>query len=216
LRSLRGRFSLGDRVRSGETAWCALPSQQFVACLQMLGVVPSPCSKPSPSEVLIRRCVDYLRDSRGLCLRSIEAYLPFVRASVAAQQLPERMSGVDGLAVRNHVLDAWRGRSISFVRLLTAALLPRRHDSADLWTAVPPLRRWRHAPVPALLTAEGMERVIAMTFARRHAGAVPSPSFYSWPDSASERARSSRSSSTTSAGTQARSWRAASVAAQAG
>jgi hypothetical protein len=72
--------------------------------------------------VLIRRCVDYLRDSRGLCLRSIEAYLPFVRASVAAQQLPERMSGVDGLAVRNHVLDAWRGRSISFVRLLTAAL----------------------------------------------------------------------------------------------
>src|SRR6266545_2401038 len=66
----------------GKAVRAALP--QFVAYLQTLGVVSPLCSEPSPAEGLVHRYVDYLRDSQGLCHRSIEVYSPFVRAFVVA------------------------------------------------------------------------------------------------------------------------------------
>src|SRR5712691_745596 len=157
------------RCRHGDPERIAL--HQFLEHLRSVGVaLPCHSSEPSPAEVLVRRYLDHLRAARGLCSRSIEVYSPFVRAFVAAQRLPERVAALDASAVRGYLLDCSRSRSVSFVRLLTAALRSFLRfffldgaTAADLSTAVPPVRRWRFAAVPPFLTAEEVERVIAAT-----------------------------------------------------
>ena len=143
---------------------------QFLEHLRDAGIAPAPCSSALPAEVLVRRYLDHLRDDCGLCPRSIEVYSPFVRAFVAAQRLPERFAALDASAIRGYLLDRSRDRSISFLRLLTAALRSflrflflDRGTAANLSTAVLPVRGWRFAAVPPFLTPEEIERVIAAT-----------------------------------------------------
>lgn len=144
---------------------------QFLEHLRTVGVAP-PCRalEPSPAEVFVRRYLDHLRGDRGLCARSIEVYSPFVRGFVAALQLPEYIALLDASAVRGYLLDHSQNRSVSFVKLLAAALRSFLSflffddvTAADLSMAVPPVRRWRFAAVPPFLTPEEVERVIAAT-----------------------------------------------------
>jgi site-specific recombinase XerD len=142
--------------------------QQFVEHLRIVEVVPPRRVQPSAAEVLLEKYLAYLRDKQGLSRHSISVYSPFVRAFVVAQRLPENAAAVNAAVVRSHVLDHARNRSVSFVRLLTAALRSFLRFcfldgtlAPDLSTAVPPVRRWQLAPVPPFLTAEEIERVIA-------------------------------------------------------
>lgn len=142
--------------------------RQFLEHLRSAGVVRPRRSMSSPTELLVRRYLDHLSTDRGLCARSIEVYAPFVRAFVIARRLPKRIAALDALAIRRYVLDRSRSRSVSFVKLLTAALRSFLRfvffcgaTKADLSTAVPPVRRWRFAAVPPLLAADQIERVIA-------------------------------------------------------
>ena len=144
---------------------------QFLAHLRAVGVAPS-CrpSELSPASTLVGRYIDHLRGDRGLCVRSIEVYSPFVHAFVVAQGLPERIAFLDASAVRSYLLGRIRNRSASFARLLTAALrsflrflLLDGGITVDLSTAVPPVRRWRFAALPPSLTPDEVERVIAAT-----------------------------------------------------
>jgi integrase/recombinase XerD len=128
-------------------------------------VLPCRYSEPSATEYFIRGYLDHLHSDRGLCARSIEVYAPFVRAFVTAQRLPEYVTSLDASAIRGYLLDGARNRSVSFVRLLTAALRSFLHflfldgrTEVDLSTAVPPVRRWRFAAVPPLLTPEEVEK----------------------------------------------------------
>lgn len=148
--------------------------RQFLEYLRRVGVAPPRLEpEPSPADARMGRYVEHLRVERGLCTRSVDVYSPLVRAFVTALDLG---SGADGLAsldasiVRGYLLDCARSRSISYVKLLTAALrsflrfLFRDGETeADLSTAVPPVRRWRFAAAPPFLTAEEVERVIAAT-----------------------------------------------------
>lgn len=162
-RSSRRRCKHGDPER--------VALHQFLEHLRAVGVAPPhPPSEPSPAEVLVEKFVHHLRSDRGLCVRSVEVYSPFVRAFVAAQQLPERVASLDASDVRGYLLDRSRTRSVSFVRLLTAALRSFLRflfldggTAADLSMAVPPVRRWRLAAVPPFLTPEEVEQVIATT-----------------------------------------------------
>jgi len=142
--------------------------QQLVEHLRSVAVAPQRRLEPPPSEVLIQRYLNYLRDKQGLSPHSISAYSPFVRAFVVARRLPENAAALDALAARRHLLDHSRNRSASFVRLLAAALRSFLRfcffdgtTATDLSTAVPPVRRWQLAGVPPFLTAEEVERVIA-------------------------------------------------------
>lgn len=142
--------------------------QQFVEHLRIVEVVPPRRLAPSPAEVLLQRYLAHLRDSKGLSPHSIDVYSPFARAFVVAQRLPDNAAAVDAVAVRCHVLDHALNRSVSFVRLLAAALRSFLRfcfldgtTKTDLSTSVPPVRRWQLAPVPPFLTAEEVERVIA-------------------------------------------------------
>lgn len=145
--------------------------QQFLAHLQTVGVV-QPCrsAKPSSSELLVEKYLDHLRTVRGLRPRSLDVYVPFVRAFAIAQRLPERVDALDASSIRGYVLDHARRRSVSFVKLMTAALRSFLRffflDGAtvtDLSKAIPPVRRWQFASIPQLLTTDEVERVLAAT-----------------------------------------------------
>lgn len=164
---LAGAWVPRRKGKHGDSGRAAL--HQFLEHLRAVGVTsPRRPSEPSPAEVLVGRYVDHLRDDRGLCPRSMEVYAPFACAFVAAQQLPERSAALDASTVRRYLLDHSRGRSVSFVKLLAAALRSFLRflflggaTAIDLSTAVPPVRRWRLAAVPPFLTAEQVEQVIA-------------------------------------------------------
>jgi site-specific recombinase XerD len=95
----------------------------------------------------------------------------FVRAVIAAWQLGNRHeidAALDASVVRRFILERAQGRSSSYTKLLAAALrsflrfLFLHGDTAnDLSVAVPPVRRWDAPPVPAFLSPEEVEQVLA-------------------------------------------------------
>lgn len=142
--------------------------EQFVEHLRVTEVVPPRRRELSRGETLIQRYFDHLRDARGLSPHSLAAYSPFVRSFVAVQRLPESAEEIDALAVRAHVLDRCRDRSVSSVKLQVAALRSFLRfcflDGAtakDLSSAVPPVGRWQAATAAPFLTGEEVEEVIA-------------------------------------------------------
>jgi site-specific recombinase XerD len=154
------------RCRYRDPARAAL--HQYLEYLRNSGIVPPRRSTLSPTELLVRQYLDHLSADRGLGSRSIEVYAPFVRAFVMAQRLPKRIASVDALAIQRYVVDRCRSRSVSFARLLTAALRSFLRfmfldgsTKVDLSTAVPPVRRWRFAAAPPLLAPNEVERVIS-------------------------------------------------------
>ncbi len=144
---------------------------QFLGYLRAIGAVPPRrASEPSAGQLLLERYLEHLRGDRGLCRRSVEVYAPFARAFVDAQELPERIASLDASTIRAYLVDRSRNRSVSFVKLLAAALRSFLRflffddvTQFDLSGAVPPVRRWRHAGIPPFLTPEQVERVIAAT-----------------------------------------------------
>jgi site-specific recombinase XerD len=141
---------------------------QFLEHLRDAGVVPRRSSKPSATEMRLRRYLDHLRDNQGLCRRSLEVYGPFVRTFIAAKRLPKGLAALDAVVVRRYLIEHARDRSVPYVKLLRAALRSFLRFCfmdgmvwADLSTAIPLVHRWQHAPLPPCLTAEEVERVIA-------------------------------------------------------
>lgn len=97
-----------------------------------------------------------------------------MRAFAVAQRLPENAAALDASAVQRHLLDQGRNRSVSFVRLLAAAMRSFLRfcfvdgtTLTDLSTAVLPVRRWKLAAIPPFLTAEQVEHVIVVAAADR-------------------------------------------------
>jgi integrase/recombinase XerD len=157
------RRSKGHRKRREHAAL-----YQFLKYLRSVGAVPRHQAKCSPAELLVRRYLDHLRKNHGLSLRSLEIYSPLVRAFIEAQRLPKRFAALDVAAVRRYLLDLSRNRSVPWVKLLRAALCSflrfcfvDGRTGVDLSTALPPIRRWQHAPVPPLLADNEINRVIA-------------------------------------------------------
>ena len=147
---------------------------QFVQHLRNVGAVAPRRSQRSSAEMLVCRYIEHLRSKQGLSAHSIAVYSSFARAFVAAQRLPEDAAVLDRLAVGRYQLDDSRNRSVSFVRLLAAALRSFLRfcfldgiTAADLSTAVHPIRRWQLAAIPQFLTADEVERVVAVPSADR-------------------------------------------------
>jgi integrase/recombinase XerD len=147
---------------------------QFLAYLRTVGAVPTPCFQPSSAELTVARYVGHLRNRQGLSPHSIALYSRVARDFIMAKQLPEGAAALDPAAVIRYQLEHSRGRSASFAKLLAAALRSFLRfcfldgsTAADLSTAVQPVRRWRLAAIPPFLTAEEIERVIAVAGADR-------------------------------------------------
>ena len=142
--------------------------QQFVEHLRTAEVVARRSLEISPGETLVQKYLDHLRNQKGLSPHSLAAYSPAVRSFVLAQELPESAETMDALAIRSHVLERCRARSVSSVKLEAAALrsflrfcfLDGR-TARDLSSAIPPVGRWRTAVATPFLTGDEVERVIA-------------------------------------------------------
>jgi site-specific recombinase XerD len=180
----RAGIAIADVDEACVDAFLACPSRrrykhgtalhQFIEHLRSAEAVPPRRLEPSPTEMLIRRYVDYLIDKQGLSPRSVATYSPFARAFVVAQRHPENAAALDALAVHRYLLDHSRNRSASFVRLLAAALRSFLRfcfvdgtTAVDLSTAVLPVRRWQLAAIPPFLSAEEVEHVITIAAADR-------------------------------------------------
>jgi integrase/recombinase XerD len=140
----------------------------FLRYLRGVGAVPQRHAKHSPAGLLVQRYLDHLRENRGLSVRSLQIYSPIVHSFVEAQRLPKRLTAIDATSVRRYLLDHSRNRSVPCVKLLRAALRSFLRFCfldgmtwTDLSNALPPVRRWQHAPLPPLLTTKEIKRVIA-------------------------------------------------------
>jgi integrase/recombinase XerD len=127
----------------------------------------------SAADSLLQRYEDYLRKDRGLAENSVHVYAPFIRDFLAVQSTqtdcvsPESF---DALMIRSFILDHTLDRSQEYTRLLCTSLrsffrflVLRGQTSRDLSNAVPMVRKYRHAVMPAFLSPDEVERVLTAT-----------------------------------------------------
>jgi site-specific recombinase XerD len=163
------------RRRKAQTALEGATLRLLLGYLRLTGVVASPVAavQVSPADALLQDYVDYLRGARGLAQNSICVYAPYIRDFLNEQSarcgcVP--LERLDAPTVHAFVLDHIQGRSSEYARLLGSALrsflrflYARGRTPSDLSFAVPAVRRWRQASVPAFLSPDQVERVLATT-----------------------------------------------------
>jgi len=145
---------------------CAL--QAFLAYLREVEVLPQPTVEPSAAAALCQSYLAHLRTQRGLSAHSIAAYSVSARGFIAAMRLPEEAAYLEAAAIRHYLLEVSEHHAVATVKLCAAGLRSLLRFcffqgviAVDLATAVPPVGRWQCKPMPALLTDEAVERVLA-------------------------------------------------------
>ena len=148
----------------------------FVAHLRMqTGMsAPVPQLDCSLADRLHRRYIDHLRHDRGLAENSILAYAPHIRdllnrlATSAEGSCFPLARRLEAGTIRDFILDRIRARSSSYARLLVAALrsflrflYSKGETATDFSVCVPTVRSWQQAAVPAFLSVEEVNRVLA-------------------------------------------------------
>jgi len=127
----------------------------------------------SPVGEIHGRYVDYLRGERGLAENSICVYAPYIRDFLAEQHARSGFVSSQHFSaqiVQDFLLLHIRGRSNEYARLLSTALRSflrflyfQGETLLDLSRAIPMVRRWRQATVPAFLSPEEVENVLLTT-----------------------------------------------------
>jgi site-specific recombinase XerD len=146
--------------------------RRFLAHLRAQGVCSPAESGPiTPADEITQRYVAFLRQGRGLAENSIAIYAPCAR-----DFFTYRVSHVGRLAlktldadtVRTFLLTRIANRSTESSRLLSVSLRSvlrflflRGETPRDLSSAVPMVRTYRQSTVPAVLSAEEVQRVLA-------------------------------------------------------
>jgi site-specific recombinase XerD len=134
--------------------------------------VLSPPARPaSEAEDLVDRYLAYLRSVRGLAANSVLVYASCARAFLAHRIATAGRLALDTLdaeAIRIFLVDHVAHRSSSAARLLSIGLrsllrflFVRGDITRDLSGAVPMVRTYQQSSVPAVLSPEDIERVLA-------------------------------------------------------
>jgi integrase/recombinase XerD len=145
--------------------------RRFLAHLRTRGVLAPAQSEPgTPAEALVARYTSFLRQERGLAENSILVYAPCAHEFLAyrlAQASTLALDRLDAQTIRAFLLGRIKNQSSESSRLLTVALRSLLHflflrgeTPRDFSVAVPTIRTYRHAGVPALLTPEEVEQVL--------------------------------------------------------
>lgn len=146
--------------------------RRFLAHLRAQGVcLPAESTPVTPADEITQRYVAFLRQDRGLAENSIAVYAPCAR-----DFFRDRVSHVgrlalkalDADAVRTFLLGRIANRSTESSRLLSVSmrsvlrfLFLRGEAPRDLSPVVPMVRTYRQSTVPAVLSAEEVQRVLA-------------------------------------------------------
>jgi site-specific recombinase XerD len=160
------------RGRGGDTRKKARATlRRFFTHLRCRGILSPPITPRSIIDDVTDRYVAYLREDRGLAENSILIYAPCVRAFLA-----HRVETTGGLAlealnaeaIRRFLVSHVVRRSSESARLLSVALrsflrflVLRGEIARDLSGAVPRVRTYQQSSVPAVLSPEEVERVLA-------------------------------------------------------
>ncbi len=145
---------------------------KFLAHLRERGVCPPmSTSLVTPADAVTQRYMAFLRRDRGLAENSIAVYAPCARDFFTyrvAHAGRFALEALDADTVRAFLLGRIANRSTESSRLLSVALRSvlrflflRGETPRDLSPAVPMVRTYRHSTVPAILTPEEVERVLA-------------------------------------------------------
>ena len=120
---------------------------------------------------LLQRYVRFLRKDRGLSENSVNVYRPFVRAFLAeraAEAGESLVETIDARTIRTHLLAQAQNGSSENARLLGTSLRSflrflflRAEKDRDLSVAVPRVRKWSQAGVPAVLSPDEVERTLS-------------------------------------------------------
>ena len=146
--------------------------RRFLTHLRDHGLCSRPAPRPvTPVEDITQRYVTFLRRDRGLAENSIAVYAPCARDFFAyrVKQVGQlALNALDAEAVRIFLLERIANRSTESSRLVSVSvrsvlrfLFLRGETPRDLSSAVPMVRVYRQATVPAVLSAEEVERVLA-------------------------------------------------------
>jgi site-specific recombinase XerD len=146
--------------------------RRFLAHLRGQGLCSPPALRPAtPVEDITQRYVAFLRHDRGLAENSIAVYSPCARdffADRAKQVGHLALKALDAEIVQTFLLERIANRSTESSRLLSVSirsvlrfLFLRGETPRDLSSAVPMVRVYRQSTVPAVLSAEEVERVLA-------------------------------------------------------
>jgi site-specific recombinase XerD len=147
-------------------------ARRFLSHLRTRGVLPPPQSVPATSaEIVAARYVAFLRQDRGLAENSILVYAPCAGEFLAYRLAQAGTLALDTLeadAIHRFLLGRIKDRSRESSRLVTVALRSllrflflRGETPRDLSAAVPSIRTYRLAGVPAQLSPEEVDRVLA-------------------------------------------------------
>ena len=142
--------------------------QAFLADLREVEILPQHAVEPSAAAALCQSDLAHLRMQRGLSAHSIAAYSVSARGFIAAMRLPEQAPHLEAAAIRRYLLEVSQHHAVATVKRCAAGLRSLLRFcflqgviAADLVTAVPPVGYWQCQPMPALLTDEAVERILA-------------------------------------------------------
>jgi site-specific recombinase XerD len=163
--------------RSNDRVACELATlRPFLGHLRTEAGIPAiaPQANSSLSETLLTSYMEYLSNKRGLTERSICIYRRFIRDFLddrVARTGAAVPGDLDAAVVRDFLLDRAHvyGQSSESIRLLATSLRSflrflflRGETATDLSPSVPTVRKWRQANVPASLSPEEVEQVLAV------------------------------------------------------
>ncbi len=147
--------------------------RRLLQYLDRTGVLTKPPTEPAatPEDHLLRAYLRFLRQDRGLSPHTVKSYRLSVRAFLAeraAEAGAALVETIDARTVRAHLLARARTGSPQKARLIATSLRSflrylflSEKKERDLSVAVPMVRRWSQASVPAVLSPDEVERILA-------------------------------------------------------
>jgi integrase/recombinase XerD len=146
--------------------------RRFLVHLRAEGVCsPTESGPVTPADEITQRYVAFLRQDRGLATNSIAIYAPCARDFFTYRVTHVgrlALQTLDADTVRTFLVTRIANRSTESSRLLSVSLRSvlrflflRGETPRDLSSAVPMVRTYRQSTVPAVLSAEDVQRVLA-------------------------------------------------------